>query len=337
MFSARDSEPSAADGAGRPGSPVLRPGRYASIDVGSNSVLLIVADVDEGGRLTPVAERGAITRLGEHFFQTGQLTRNAMDRTRGMIAQYADRAASAGAEVMAAVGTSVLREAPNAAQFLTEVLRETGVEIEVIAGEREAELAYLGNVYDRSLPASDDLRIVVDIGGGSTEIVEGSCRRVKRRASFPLGAVRLTEQCLKTDPPTVAELMDADTAIQNALFSVDAVKPGSVVLLSGGTTYNLCSVARSGGLISSPAIHGSLLRHTVVAELVELFRSLPLKFKRRVPGLEVERADVILGGAMILHQVVAQLGVSHAVVTTNGVRHGCLLDLAARLGSGSPP
>jgi exopolyphosphatase/guanosine-5'-triphosphate,3'-diphosphate pyrophosphatase len=200
----------------------------------------------------------------------------------------------------------------------------------VITGEQEAELAYNGNLYDRRLPASDGERVVLDIGGGSTEVVRGLGETIRSRVSYKLGAVRLTELYLKNDPPGVSEYAAVDAAIEQELAMVEPVAASSLVLGSGGTLYNLASVARAAGMIGSGELHGTVLPHTRVTELVELFRSLPVKFRRRVPGLEPERADVILAGAMILHQLMALLGSPSVIVTANGVRHGCIYAMAQR-------
>jgi len=306
------------------------PGRYAAIDVGSNSVLLLVADVDEEGRLTPVAEGQRITRLSEKYYVGNRLIRSARERTMEGICDFVRIARRTGAEGIAAVGTSVLREAANGTEFRTQVRQECGLPIEVISGEQEAELGYEGNIHDRGLPASDGERVVLDIGGGSTEVVRGIGHSILSRSSYPLGAVRLTELYLRSDPPAAAECAAVERVVEEAVAEVQPLTPGSLLLGSGGTLYNLGSVARAGGMIGARHVHAAVLPHSRVSEMVDLFRSLPVKFRKRVPGLEPERADVILAGAMILHQLMAQLSPPSLVITTNGVRHGCIYAMAQR-------
>jgi exopolyphosphatase/guanosine-5'-triphosphate,3'-diphosphate pyrophosphatase len=306
------------------------PGRYAAIDVGSHSVLLLVADVDEEGRLTPQVEGERITRLSERYYLGGRLVRPARERTLEVICEFLKVARRTGAEGIAAVGTSVLREAANGTEFRTQVRQECGLPIEVLSGEQEAELAYRGNLFDRTLPGTDGERVVVDIGGGSTEIVRGLGAEIRDRASYPIGAVRVTEQFLRSDPASAAECDAAEAQIEQVLAEIEPLSPASVLLGSGGTIYNLASVARAGGMINPRELHGAQLPHTRVAELSDLFRSLPVKFRKRVPGLEPDRADVILAGTMILHQLMARLSVSAITVTGNGVRHGCIYAMAQR-------
>jgi exopolyphosphatase / guanosine-5'-triphosphate,3'-diphosphate pyrophosphatase len=211
------------------------------------------------------------------------------------------------------------------------VRQDCGLPIEVISGEQESELAYCGNLHDRRLPATDGERVVLDIGGGSTEIVRGLGLSILSRASYPVGAMRLTELRLRSDPPSPAECAAADEAIEQALAAVEPLSPRSLLVGSGGTVYTLGMVARSAGMIGVCQVHGAHLPHQRVTELVDLFRTLPVKFRKRVPGLEPERADAILAGAMILHQVMARLSVASIVISGNGVRHGCVYAMAQRL------
>lgn len=308
--------------------PPFQPGRFAALDVGSHSVLLLVADIDEEGHLTPVVDGGRHTRLSEQCFGDRRLTRPARERTLEAIADLLRMARRAGAEAVAAVGTSVLREAENGAEFLTQVRRETGVRIEVISGRQEAELAYRGNMLDHALPAVEGERLVLDVGGGSTELTRGLGESILETRSLPLGAVRLTEMFLKSDPPRASELRDAETCIEAGLAELQPPPPCSVLIGCGGTLVTLASVARAGGFIGCDAIHGAVLTHARISELVDLFRTLPIEFRRRVPGLDAGRADVILAGAMILHQAMGALGLPQLTVSTSGVRHGTLYTLA---------
>lgn len=306
------------------------PGRYAAIDVGSHSVLLLVADVDEEGHLTTVADGERVTRLSERYYVGKRLVRTARERTTEAIAEFDRHARRLGAGGIAAVGTSVLREAPNGGEFRAQVRQETGLPIEIITGEQEADLAYEGNLHDRRLPGTDGERVVLDIGGGSTELVRGLGGSILARASYPLGAARLTELFLRSDPPALAECDAAEAHVEEILSELEPVRRGSLLLGTGGTVYYLASVARAAGMLSAKELHGALLPHTRVAEMVDLFRTLPQQFRRRVPGLDPERAEIILGGAMILHQVMARLSAPHLVVSVNGVRHGCIYAMARR-------
>lgn len=312
-----------------PGDKVY-PGRYAAIDVGTNSVLLLVADVDRDGGLLPLCEEARITRLGEGFAATGLLAPPAISRTLKVVAEYITQARRFGAERMAVVGTEALRAATNGGEFCERVRAKCGVPVEVITGDQEAELAWRAQSLGGTIAFSEARRIVLDIGGGSTEVVQGVGDEILNRVSFKLGAVRVTEGHLKSDPPTPEECGAAESAIEQVLSPIEPMRAGATLIGTGGTITNLAAVARASGMISAPETHGAVLPHTRVAELVDLFRSLPVRFRQRIPSLEPERADVILGGAMILHQAMARLAATEIRASTNGIRHGCVLLLARR-------
>lgn len=313
-----------------PPNPVFRPGRYAAIDVGSHSTLLLIADLDSAGRLTPLLEAEEPTRLSEQFTTTQRLLRAARRRTLKAMAGFIDAAREEGATSISLVGTSVMREASNAPDFLQEVQLGCGIPLIVLSGEREAELAYLGNLFDRSLPATEGERVLLDIGGGSTELVRGFEGNLHSAESYAIGAVRLTEQHLQGDPPDLSQILAVEKVFDEALSGIAPLAPAGVVLGSGGTLLNLGRIALLGGMALGDDVHGISLSVKNVDELAELFRSLPQKFRRRVPGLDPERADVIFAGILILKRLLAQLQASNVVVTNNGVRHGCLY--AAALG-----
>jgi exopolyphosphatase/guanosine-5'-triphosphate,3'-diphosphate pyrophosphatase len=307
-----------------------RPGRYAAVDVGTNSVLVLVADVDPDGGLTSIVEKAQITRLGQDIGATGQLAHSAVNRTLRAVSGYVVDARDAGATCMAIIGTAVLREAANGDSFSHLVHAACGLPVEVISGEQEAELAWLAQARDPALGDRSRPRVVLDIGGGSTEIVYGYASEITYRASFPLGAVRLTEAYLKSDPPSAAEFGAAENVIEQTLSPLEPADPDALAIGTGGTLYNLGAVARAGGMIAAPETHGAELPHTRVSELVDLLRSLPVRFRQRIPSLEPGRADVILAGAMILHQAMAALSRPRIRVSARGIRHGCVLALAQR-------
>ncbi|MBI3911981.1 MAG: Ppx/GppA family phosphatase [Armatimonadetes bacterium] len=308
----------------------LEPGRYAAIDVGTNSVLLLAADVSRCGGLRPVLERAAITRLGEGLGRQPHLQRAAMERTLGTIRDFVRLSRSINVHAIAIVGTAVLRDAVNGPDFAQQVMAATGVPMEIISGAEEAELAFAGNRGDDRLPKPMGERVIVDIGGGSTEIVRGTVEGTYHRESYRTGAVCLTERYLASDPPSLAECEAAQQAIEAALGTPELLPPRAVLLGTGGTVLNLASMALAGGMISGPEVHGALLSHGCVAELLDLLRYMPVEFRRRCPGLEPARADIILAGAMILHQVMGLLSAPSLTVTANGIRHGCIYALARR-------
>lgn len=306
------------------------PGRYAAIDVGSYSVQMLVADIDEDGVLNQVADCARTTRLAERFHLGNRLVRSARERTLEAVSELDCIARQLKSDCIAVVGTSVLRDAANTRELSALLRRECGLPIEVITGEQEADLTYQGNLYDRRLPGIDGERVVLNIGCASTELVRGIGETITNRASYKLGAFRLTEAFLKSDPVTSAECATVEMEIEQALYELEPLSTASALVGSGGTVVTLASVARSAGMISQSDVHGSVLTHARVTELVELLRSLPVQFRKRLAGLSADRAGVIFAGALILHQVMARLSASNLIISSNGVRHGCIYAIARR-------
>ncbi|HLV79608.1 MAG TPA: Ppx/GppA phosphatase family protein [Chthonomonadaceae bacterium] len=313
------------------------PARYASIDVGTNSVKLLVAEADSN-EARPVLDRSAITRLGEGMqasplgLKRGGPARNlrepAMRRTLEALAEFVDLARAEDASAVAAVGTAALREAANQDTFLRRAQQRCGLDLEVLSGEEEARLTYLAVRRDPLWQAAARL-IVIDIGGGSTEIIQGQpySDAIAACLSLPLGAVGLTETWLRADPPTIAELAAADAAAARAFDSVAlAPSPGRPrwqVVGVGGTLVNLAAVDLNGP-DSLTSLHGHILTADTIAAQVSRFASCTLAQRRQIPGLEPRRADIILGGALLLGQALATLGSPSVAVSRRGLRWGVL-------------
>ena len=190
---------------------------HAAIDVGTNSVKLLVGRV-EGTTVTPLLHRSINTRLGEGLHASGQIAPEAADRTMAALKELRDLATSRGAERVAAVGTLALREAANAAEFLARGRSEAGLDIRILTGQEEARLSYQG----ASSAAATDEVLAIDIGGGSTEIMQGTRTELARSWSLDLGAVTMTEEFLRSDPPGADEMLTLSAEIRRHLLPVAA-------------------------------------------------------------------------------------------------------------------
>ncbi len=248
--------------------------RVAAVDTGTNSTRLLVADV-EGDRVHPVVRRATVTRLGEGVDARRRLSPAAAARTLTVLTRYDEEAAALGAEWTLAVGTSALRDAADGSAFLAELERRFGWRTRLLSGDEEAALTRLG------AGAIDDRTLVVDVGGGSTELSTGSVRR-----SLDVGSVRLTERHLRADPPAAGELEAAAAAVRTLLPDLDVAAAVGVA----GTVAQLHLLA------------GELTLAAVEAQLDRL-AAMPLATRRRVPGLDPERAPVIVAGALVLREV----------------------------------
>jgi exopolyphosphatase/guanosine-5'-triphosphate,3'-diphosphate pyrophosphatase len=301
--------------------------RLAAIDIGTNSTKMTVADVDERGQVSVLSEVSDVTRLGEGVDQSKRLNDDAIRRTLDAIMRFAEQARQQGASTVLAAGTSALRDASNGPEFIAQAKAHAGVDIEVITGNREAELAYAAVRSDPSLALSADAPLLVfDIGGGSTELILGDAKGVGQHKSLDIGAVRLTERFLKSDPPTQDEVDQAAHYAEELLRTFAAPETRPVVAGIGGTTVNIASVTQDG----KGEVHGATLAASEVRSALERFRNVPLAERRQIPGLEPKRADVIIAGALILSRLLARFNADHLVVSIRGLRYGLLADQATR-------
>ena len=303
--------------------------RLAAIDIGTNSTKMTVADVSSDGALTVVAEQSEVTRLGEGVDASKRLGDAPMARTLAAIVRFAEEARQLGAEEVLGAGTSALRDAENGADFLNDVMNGAGVEVQIISGDREAQLAYAAVRSDTSLHIPADASLLVfDIGGGSTELILGDAQGVGRHKSLDIGAVRLTERFLHSDPPTLYEL---DQAAKYARAAFDTFLPPDtppLVAGIGGTAVNIAAVTLGQAKPDPDALHSAVLPHAAVATALDRFSHLPLAQRREIPGLEPKRADVIVAGALILDCLLTYFHADRFILSARGLRYGLLADYA---------
>jgi exopolyphosphatase/guanosine-5'-triphosphate,3'-diphosphate pyrophosphatase len=295
--------------------------RVAAIDLGTNTTRLLVADV-EGDRVDEVSRRTAITRLGEGVDARRRLLPLPIARVRNVLSEYRRELESLGAERALAVATSAVRDAENGEAFLGEVEWSYGFKTRLLTGEEEAELTIRGASGGRALPPST---VVIDIGGGSTELItEG------HRLSTDLGSVRLTERFLPSDPPTEDELDALAIAVRSVLTEQ---VPDTLTARQGiGVAGTITSLAALDlGLVDydPDRVHGHKLGDGAVRAQLERLAALPLAERREVPGLEPERAPVIVAGAVILREVMRHLGLAAIEASERDILHGAALEAAA--------
>jgi len=307
--------------------------RFAAIDVGTNTVLLVVAERSAGG-FTPVAERAEITRLGRGVDASGLLAPEAIRETVAVVARFAAEARTLGARAIACVATSAARDAANGAAFFDAARADAGLSPEVISGEEEARLVYRSAWRDfglggAGLPAGLPLA-VLDVGGGSTEFTWGDGSEPRGRRSLQLGAVRLTERHPAGDPPGVGALAAlraaAAAALAPALRPLEGVAelPGARLVGVAGTVTTLAAVEQALPAYDAARVHGSTLSLDQVEALCERMAAMTLAARRRLPGMEPKRADVILAGGAVISEAMRATGFDRLVVSDRGVRWGLL-------------
>lgn len=295
--------------------------RFAAIDVGTNSVLLLVVERAADGALVPLDERLEITRLGRGVDATRLLAADRIEATVDALQRFTAAARGHGIERLWVTATSAARDATNGGAFFALAKSACGVDVEVLSGDDEAQLSFEAAV--RELPG-DGPRAVVDIGGGSTEIVIGQAGRVDFRRSFDVGAVRLTERLLHGDPPTPAELHTLRASLAQTFAEIPPPPPGLTLVGVAGTVTTLCAIELGLDGYDGRLVQGRTLERASLRALADRLAALPLEARRRVPGLPSQRADTIVAGALLLDAVLDRLGLDRLVVSDRGLRWGLL-------------
>lgn len=295
----------------------------SALDLGTNSVKCLVAQVDSAGRLEVITELRRITRLGENLGATGRLLPAAIARTCDAVCEMVQSARASGAEHIRIAATAAMRDAENAHELIDCVQGAVGVTIDVISGEEEARLSFLGV---RSIPGFECGPLcLVDIGGGSCEWAMGDDSGITFRRSLPLGAVRVTEARLTGDPPCVESIEQARNDIREMLMEIP--DPAGRVAGVGGTFSTMAAVAQC--RVGVPVrIEGFRLTADEADTQIALYAARTVSERREIAGLEPGRADIILAGALIARLCMARAGVDSLVVTGRGLRYGLALKIA---------
>jgi exopolyphosphatase / guanosine-5'-triphosphate,3'-diphosphate pyrophosphatase len=292
--------------------------RVAAVDLGTHATRLLVADVDDG-RIAEVERDLVFTKLGEDVDRRRRLLPLPIARVRNCLSDYRRRIEALGAERTLAVGTSAIRDAENGEAFLGEVEWSYGFTTRLLSGAEEAALVFSGATSDRDV---DDGTLVVDIGGGSTELVTGDGFHV----SLDLGCVRLTERFLLSDPPTPAEL-DACAAHVRATLPPPLAHDGAIGV--AGTVTTLAALDLGLDVYDSERVQGHRIPAPAAAGLLDGLAALPVAERKGVPALEPERAPVIVAGALILRELLEWAGLDDIEASERDLLHGAALEAAA--------
>jgi exopolyphosphatase / guanosine-5'-triphosphate,3'-diphosphate pyrophosphatase len=300
--------------------------RVAAVDLGTNSTRLLVADVDDGG-LEEVVRKLKITRLGEGVDERKRLLPEPIARVRNVLTDFRRELEELGAERTLAVATSAFRDAENGEAFLGEVEWSYGFKTRLLSGHDEAQLTFRGATLGRELEADT---VVIDIGGGSTELVAGGSDGLRFHDSLDLGSVRLTERFLASDPPTDEELDECSEAIRSLLDErlPDALRPAAAIGVAG-TITSIAALDLGLERYDPERVHGHRLSRSGAAEQLERLASIPLERRRELPPLDPDRAPVIVAGAVILRDVLDRLGVDGIEASERDILDGAALEAAA--------
>ena len=317
--------------------------RVAAIDCGTNSLRLLIADVDVAGhRLADVERRMEIVRLGQGVDATGMLAPEALERTLRALADYAREIRDAGVSAVRMVATSATRDASNAAEFSSGVQRTLGIAPEVITGREEARLSFAGATAELAGAGDgaglhpDPPYLVVDIGGGSTEFVLGGNEAVQgadpAAISVDIGCVRLTERYLHADPPTPGQIAAATAAIDRALDDVAtaiAVKDARTLVGLAGSVTTVTAIALGLPRYDSSRTHHARISAEAVAAVTEQLLGQTHEQRAAIGSLHPGRVDVIGAGALVLDRVMQRFGFTEMVTSEHDILDGIAWSIAA--------
>jgi len=289
-------------------------GPYAVLDVGSNTIRLLVARLHEG-KLQPVDDQSEFVRLGRGVDKTGELDPDRQRAALQTIATLAGQARSLGADGVVAIATSAVRDAANGERFAQLVKESTGVELEIISGEREAYLTYMGATLGIPIESG---AMVCDLGGGSAELIHADKSGMRWATSVPLGSGRLTERFLRHDPPTAEEQDRLAAYVRSVLEDLPAARV-EVAILTGGTATHLAWLAGRDGMIEH-------VDSRTVEQVMAILSSEPASEIVSRYDVKPERAQVLPAGVRALQTLAQYYAVDHIVITRHGIREGTLID-----------
>ena len=301
--------------------------RVAAIDLGTNSTRLLVADVDNG-RIEDLAREMHVTRLGEGVDERRRLLPLPIARVRNVLSDYRRLVEAHGAERTLAIATSAVRDADNGEAFLGEIEWSYGFATRLLSGHDEALLAFRGVTAERRLEPGT---IILDVGGGSTELIFGGPDGVRWHDSLDVGSVRLTERHLRADPPTPDELAACTDAVRALLaerVGDEIRREATAVVGVAGTITSLAALALGLQEYDRERVHGSVLKAESLSEQLDRLAAMPIAERRRLSALDPERAPVIVAGAVIAREVLSFFGVHALEISERDILDGAALAAA---------
>jgi exopolyphosphatase/guanosine-5'-triphosphate,3'-diphosphate pyrophosphatase len=296
--------------------------RLTAIDIGTNTILMLIADFSPDGRLTVLRDEHAIARLGKGVDEHRAITPDTFERTFGFLRSYRDLSDQLHSEKIIACGTSALRDASNRQEFIRSMKERLGFEITVFSGDEEAELTYLGAVSEFLRPGEEQYFGVLDIGGGSTELVLGTGKTVERKQSLEVGSVRLTERVLKSSPPSSLAMSQALNEIRAQVTSCSSLPSHTRLIGVAGTLTTLAAMDLQLPAYDPKRVSGHQLSMDTIQRI---FNHLGIKTVDEIlayPQVLPGRADVLLAGILILVEVMKRLNAERITVSDRGLRYG---------------
>ncbi|HET7416631.1 MAG TPA: Ppx/GppA phosphatase family protein [Solirubrobacterales bacterium] len=301
--------------------------RVAVVDIGTNSTRLLVADV-EGGRVSPLDRRSTVTRLGRGVDLSGRLASEAIEDVCSAIAEYLGVIEELEAETVDAIATSAVRDADNGSAFIAELRERFALSARVLDGEEEARSTYLGATSEA--PPSEPT-LVVDIGGGSTELIVGTGSEISFHDSLQAGVVRHSERHIANDPPAASELEALATDVRGLIEeSVGAGVEASRGIAVAGTPTSLAAVEMELEPYDPARVHGHVLALPSIQRMLSRLASVPLAERIEIPGLHPDRAPTIVAGVVILIETMRAFDLEEIAVSEHDILYGTAISASRK-------
>ncbi len=302
--------------------------RVAVVDIGSNSTRLLVADVS-GKEVTEVERRTRVTRLGRGVDLSGQLSVEATERVYDTVGEYVAVQRELGTDVVTAIATSAVRDASNGSAFIAELRERFALSARTLGGDEEALLTYLGATAEA--PPTDST-VVIDIGGGSTELIVGSDDDIHFHTSLQAGVVRHSERHIPTDPPSTAGLEELAADIRSVLDAAIAESPeahANAGIAVAGTPTSLAAIEMELEPYDPERVHGYVLDLPTVQRQLSTLASMPLEDRTHLEGLHADRAPTIVAGVVILVEIMRAFGLDRITVSEHDILYGAAIEAAS--------
>jgi exopolyphosphatase/guanosine-5'-triphosphate,3'-diphosphate pyrophosphatase len=300
--------------------------RVAAIDIGTNTILMLIAEISQDGSISSLRDDHVIARLGKGVDRTGRITADTTDRVVGFLEKYKEIADSYHPDRTVACGTSALRDATNAAEVIAYLGRRVGLNIEVLSGHEEAELTYKGAVSEFLAEEGSKSFAVLDIGGGSSELTIGEGVTLTSTGSIDVGAVRLTERALLTSPPTPESVKKATGEVRSTIAAFPSLPPHTKLVGVAGTVTTLAAIELQLESYDPKLVSGHFLSLDSIIRLSDELKRLSVpEIIRKFPQIQTGRADVIYAGTMILVECLDHFGASGIIASDRGLRYGIAL------------